>query len=62
MGTLTFTHIDISPSKEKKCCQNCKSFGKFGVHLGYCIKKKTERMDNQTCKKFELQIGKIEYL
>ena len=51
--TMTFVHIDISPSKDKRCCQNCKSFGKFGVHLGYCIEKKTEKMDNQKCKKFE---------
>ena len=62
MNAFTFTHIDISPSKEKRCCQNCKSFGKFGVHLGYCIKKKTEKMDNQTCKKFELQTEEMEDL
>lgn len=60
--TMTFVHIDISPSKDKRWCQNCKSFGKFGVHLGYCIEKKTEKMDNQKCKKFELQTEKREEL
>lgn len=46
-------HIDISPDKEKLCCQNCKSFDKLGVHLGYCLTKRTEMLDTQKCKKFE---------
>ena len=59
---MTFVNIDISPSKEKRCCQNCKSFDKFGVHLGYCIEKHTEKLDTQKCKKFELQTIKSEEL
>ena len=55
-------HIDISPGKDKTCCQNCKSFSKFGVHLGYCSEKNTEKMDNQACKKFELEIEEREDL
>lgn len=51
----TSTYMDIVPSSDKKCCQNCRSFRKFGVHSGYCINKKTEKLDNQKCKKFELQ-------
>jgi len=53
---LINVHIDISPSKEKRVCQNCKLFSKWGVHLGYCSKLKariTERLDWETCKKFE---------
>lgn len=53
--TITFVHIDISPGKENRCCNNCKSFGKFGVHLGYCTEKKTEMLDKQKCKKFQVQ-------
>ena len=50
---LTIIHIDISPGKEKKCCQNRNCFTKYGVHLGYCILKNTEKMDIQKCKDFE---------
>ena len=52
----TVTHIDISPSKEKKCCQNCGYFSKWGVHLGICNKgeKGVEKMDYQRCRKFDL--------
>ena len=55
-------HIDISPGSDKRCCENCKSFTKFGVHLGFCSEKEATRMDNRTCKKFELQIEKREEL
>lgn len=55
-------HIDISPGSDKRCCENCKSFFKFGVHLGFCSEKNTEKMDNQKCKKFELQTEKREEL
>ena len=50
-------HIDISPSKEKRVCQNCISFMKFGVHLGVCFNRKkfTEKLDNQTCNRFEFK-------
>ena len=50
---LTIIHIDISPGQEKKCCQNCKKFCKFGVHLGYCLVKNIDMLDKQRCKKFE---------
>lgn len=50
---MSIGHIDVSPNKDKRCCQNCISFNKFGVHLGYCIEKETEMMDYQKCKKFE---------
>ena len=56
------SRIDISPGKDKTCCQNCKSFNKIGVHLGFCSEKKKTRMDNQTCKKFELETEKREEL
>lgn len=49
-------HIDISPNKKRKVCQNCKYFSKWGVHMGVCSKPKAriaDRMDNETCKKFE---------
>ena len=52
---ISITNIDISPNKNQKCCQNCKSFSKFGVHLGYCILKNTEKLDNQKCKMFEFE-------
>jgi len=53
MTTQSF--IDISPSKEKKVCENCKHFSKWGVHTGTCYnrKKATTKGDYQTCKKFE---------
>jgi hypothetical protein len=50
--------IDISPKKTAKCCQNCKSFGKYGVHLGYCILNNKEMLDNQKCNKFEFEPNK----
>lgn len=43
--------IEISPTKDKKCCYNCKHFGLWGVHTGFCRKKGVEKMDNQTCRK-----------
>lgn len=51
------TYIDISPSKNKKVCQNCNHFEKFGVHLGVCLnrKKYTEKLDTQTCNKFDFK-------
>ena len=52
---LAITHIDISPNKNQKCCQNCKYFSKFGVHLGFCNDKNKEMLDNQKCKKFEFE-------
>jgi len=45
--------IDVSPGKDKKCCQNCIQFGKFGVHLGWCAIKETEMLDSQKCRHFE---------
>ena len=52
-----YSFTDISPSKEKKVCQNCKYFSKWGVHAGNCchpkIKPPTNRMDSCTCNKFE---------
>ena len=46
-------HLDISPNKNKKCCQNCKSFDKFGVHTGFCILKEKEKLDINKCKNFK---------
>ena len=52
-----YSHIDISPLKAEKVCQNCKYFHKLGVHLGNCInrKKYTEKLDDQTCNKLEVK-------
>lgn len=55
---INYTHIDISPSKEKKVCQNCKYFVKWGVHLGTCCRigaRIIDRLDNEKCKKFEYE-------
>lgn len=46
-------NIDISPSRNKKVCQNCTHFSKYGVHLGYCSVKNGDKLDNQRCNKFE---------
>ena len=53
----TKVHIDISPSKEKKRCQNCEHFSKYRVHMGICgvNNKWEEKMDYQRCKKFEIK-------
>jgi len=53
--TPTKSFIEISPSKDKKFCQNCKHFDKWGVHAGICCvdNKGYNKMDWQTCKKFE---------
>ena len=54
------TFLDISPAKDKKVCQNCEYFYKFGVHLGICHNRKhhTEKLDHQTCNRFEFEIKK----
>ena len=56
MKELIITHIDISPGKEKKCCENCYYFSKYGVHLGYCVKKEKDMLDKQSCKLFKKDI------
>lgn len=52
--TILF-NLDCSPNKFQKVCQNCIYFSKWGVHLGTCSNRKkfTEKMDNQTCNRFE---------
>ena len=55
---LLITHMDISPAANKKCCQNCKEFNKFGVHLGYCCRKGKEKLDTERCKFFEFKTKK----
>lgn len=52
--------IDISPSKDKKVCNNCLYFFKWGVASGNCLHPKhargiTNKIDSQTCKKFEFK-------
>lgn len=50
------TFIDIAPSKEKKVCDNCNHFFKWGVSTGMCLNRKScvpDKLDTQTCKKFE---------
>jgi hypothetical protein len=44
--------IETSPPKTVKCCQNCKHFVRFGVHLGHCCYQETERLDREKCKDF----------
>jgi hypothetical protein len=52
---IEIIHIDISPKKDIKCCQNCKSFVKFGVHLGYCTISFKDKLDSQKCKNFSFE-------
>lgn len=53
MSEVVYFHIDYSPGKKQNVCQNCIHFSKWGVHLGTCIKKKSEKLDYQKCNKFE---------
>ena len=46
-------HLVVYPRKGTKTCQNCCSFNKFGVHLGYCLLKEDVKLDRNRCKNFE---------
>jgi len=49
---------EISPSKTKKVCGNCKHFSLVGVHLGVCLRgeKMKEKLDSERSKYFEANI------
>ena len=50
---LTIGFIEIAPTPKEKVCYNCKCFHLWGVHTGVCSLKWKDKLDVETCKKFE---------